>query len=56
MKNYYDNNKEKLIEMAKGNSKNTYGLRLVRQLNNNVTDISTVQEKTIIKWNINSIK
>ena len=52
MKTYYEDNKDKLIEMAKTNSKNTYGHRLCRELNNNMKDISTVQEKTIEKWNI----
>ncbi len=47
MKTYYEDNKEKLINMAKENSKNTYGHRLCRELNNNMKDISTVQDKTI---------
>ena len=52
MKTYYEDNKHKLFEMAKENSRNTQGRRLVSQLNNNVTDISTVQDQPIEKWNI----
>ena len=51
-KNYYEDNKEKIIEKAKENSRANYGRRLIRELNNNSKDISTVQEKTIEKWNI----
>ncbi len=52
MKTYYEDNKVKLIEMAKTNSRATYGRRLIRELNNNSKDISTVKNETIEKWNI----
>jgi hypothetical protein len=41
-----------MIEKAKENSRANYGRRLITELNNNSKDISTVQDKTIEKWNI----
>ena len=51
-KNYYEENKDKMIEKAKENSRATYGARIIRELNNNSKDISTVKEETLIKWKI----
>ena len=51
-KNYYNDNKEQMIIKAKENSRATYGRRLIRELNNNSKDISTVKNETIEKWNI----
>ena len=51
-KNYYEENKDKMIEKAKENSRATYGARIIRELNNNSKDISTVKEETLNKWNI----
>ncbi len=38
-----------MIEKAKENSRATYGARIIRELNK---DISTVKEETLIKWKI----
>ena len=51
-KNYYEENKDKMIEKAKENSRANYGARIIRELNNNSKDISTVQKKTLEKWKI----
>jgi len=52
LKTYYEDNKDKILEKAKENSRTTYGRRIVRELNNNVKDISTVKEETLNKWGI----
>ena len=41
-----------MIEKAKENSRANYGLRLIRELNNNSKDISIVKEETLDKWKI----
>ena len=41
-----------MIEKAKENSRANYGRRLIRELNNNSKDISTVKAETLEKWNI----
>ena len=51
-KKYYDENKEQMIIKAKENSRANYGRRLIRELNNNSKDISTVKDDTLEKWNI----
>jgi phosphatidate phosphatase PAH1 len=52
LKSYYEDNKDKILEKAKENSRTTYGRRIVRELNNNMKDISTVKAETLEKWNI----
>jgi hypothetical protein len=51
-KSYYEENKDKMIEKAKENSRANYGARIIRELNNNMKDISTVKAETLEKWNI----
>ena len=41
-----------MIKKAKENSRATYGARIIRELNNNSKDISTVKNETLDKWNI----
>ena len=52
LKDYYKENKEKLLNKAKEYSKNNYGLRLVKELNNNIKDIETIKPQTLEKWQI----
>jgi len=51
-KSYYEDNKERIIEKAKENSRANYGARIIRELNNNMKDISTVKDETLNKWKI----
>ena len=41
-----------MIEKAKENSRANYGARIIRELNNNSKDISTVKNETLDKWKI----
>lgn len=50
--NYYEKNKDDLLERARQNSKNTYGKRIARELNNGSMLYESVQQKTIDKWGI----
>ena len=52
LNDYYSNRKDELLEKATLNSKLTYGIRIARELNNNVMDFKTLQQKTIDKWGI----
>ena len=52
LNDYYASKKDKLLERAKLNSKMTYGKRIARELNNNVMDFKSLQQKTIDKWKI----
>lgn len=52
LKDYYVKNKEKLVDRAKQQSKVTYGDRLIREVNTNQRDISTIKKATIDRWGI----
>jgi hypothetical protein len=53
LNNYYEKNKEKIKEQVKNNEKEkTYKIRLLREINNGLINISTVRKSTLEKYNI----
>jgi hypothetical protein len=52
LNDYYENNKEKILQQNKLNSKLNYGKRIARELNNNVMSFKSLQDKTVDKWKI----
>ena len=52
LNDYYALKRDILLERAKINSKQKYGQRLVRELNNNQLQIENLFQKTINKWGI----
>ena len=52
LNDYYALKRDILLERAKINSKQKYGQRLVRQLNNSQLQIENLFQKTINKWAI----
>jgi hypothetical protein len=50
---YYVKNKQKMKEQIKNNEKEkTYKIRLLREINNGLINISTVRKSTLEKYNI----
>jgi hypothetical protein len=52
LKEYYIKNKEILLNKANEHSKNNYGNRLIRELNNNTINFKNMRAETVEKWNI----
>ena len=52
LREYYENNKDALLEKAKENDKNKYWLRYVRELSNNFIKWENIKEETKIKYKL----
>ncbi len=53
LNDYYEKNKQKIKEQVKNNEKEkTYKIRLLREINNGLINISTVRKSTLEKYNI----
>ena len=53
LNDYYERNKQKIKEQVKNNEKDkTYKVRLLREINNGLINISTVRKSTLEKYNI----
>jgi hypothetical protein len=53
LNDYYEKNKQKIKEQIKNNEKDkTYKIRLLREINNGLINISTVRASTLEKYNI----
>ena len=53
LNDYYEKNKQKMKEQIKNNQKEkTYKIRLLREINNGLINISTVRKSTLEKYNI----
>jgi hypothetical protein len=53
LNDYYEKNKQKIKEQVKNNEKEkTYKIRLLREINNGLINISTVRASTLEKYNI----
>ena len=53
LNDYYEKNKQKMKEQIKNNEKEkTYKIRLLREINNGLINISTVRKSTLQKYNI----
>ena len=53
LNNYYEKNKQKMKEQIKNNEKEkTYKIRLLREINNGLINITSVRKSTLEKYNI----